>query len=163
MENFDLKKYLAEGKLLKEKNITLSSEEQEIVNDILETLQEGMFNKNNFMSYLKKGAITAAVIATILGSTQLDFSQKKDIIDTVKTEKTVDQDIKDIADAKFAISYYAMKKANIDKAAENDFDIQKATEEINRMIKDNETNNPELLKSFGKSYKSQIEKLVKIT
>lgn len=140
----------------------LSPEEQKIVNDILETLQEGMFDKGKFMSYLKKGLISVAVISALVGSTQLDFNQKKDIVNTVKTEKTVDQDIINVADARFAISHYQYYKAKVDKAAENDFDLQQVTKEINRMIKDNETNNTILLKSFGKGYKSQIEKLIKI-
>jgi hypothetical protein len=144
------------------KNEGLSPDEQKIVDDILETLQEGIFDKGKLVSYLKKGLITAAIIGSLLGSTQLDFNQKKDIVDTVKIEKTVDQDIKDIADASFAISYYRMYKTKIDKAAENDFELQQVTKEINRMVKDNETNNTILLKSFGKGYKSEIEKLIKI-
>jgi hypothetical protein len=144
------------------KNEGLSPDEQKIVDDILETLQEGIFDKGKLVSYLKKGLITAAIIGSLLGSTQLDFNQKKDIVDTVKIEKTVDQDIKDIADASFVISYYRMNKAKIDKAAENDFELQQITKEINRMVKDNETNNTILLKSFGKGYKSEIEKLIKI-
>jgi hypothetical protein len=144
------------------KNEGLSPDEQKIVDDILETLQEGIFDKGKLVSYLKKGLITAAIIGSLLGSTQLDFNQKKDIVDTVKIEKTVDQDIKDIADARLAIDYYRMYKAKVDKAAENDFELQQVTKEINRMVKDNETNNTTLLKSFGKGYKSEIEKLIKV-
>jgi hypothetical protein len=144
------------------KNEGLSPDEQKIVDDILETLQEGIFDKGKLISYLKKGLITAAIIGSLLASTQLDFNQKKDIVDTVKIEKTVDQDIKDIADASFAISYYRMYKTKIDKAAENDLELQLVTKEINRMVKDNETNNNILLKSFGRGYKSEIEKLIKI-
>jgi hypothetical protein len=144
------------------KNEGLSPDEQKIVDDILETLQEGIFDKGKLVSYLKKGLITAAIIGSLLGSTQLDFNQKKDIVDTVKIEKIVDQDIKDIADARLAIDYYRMYKAKVDKAAENDFELQQVTKEINRMVKDNETNNTTLLKSFGKDYKSEIEKLIKI-
>ena len=144
------------------KNETLTPEEQKVVNDILETLQEGIFDKGKLVSYLKKGLVTVAVIGALLGSTQLDFNQKKDIVDTVKIEKTVDQDIKDVADARLAIDYYNMYKAKVDKAAENDFELQQVTKEINRMVKDNETNNVTLLKSFGKNYKLEIEKLIKV-
>jgi len=144
------------------KNEGLSPDEQKIVDDILETLQEGIFDKGKLVSYLKKGLITAAIIGSLLASTQLDFNQKKDIVDTIKIEKTVDQDIKDVADARLAIDYYRMYKAKVDKAAENDFELQQVTKEINRMVKDNETNNTTLLKSFGKDYKSEIEKLIKI-
>jgi hypothetical protein len=141
---------------------TLSSEEQEIVDDILEGLNEGMFDKNKLISYLKKGAITAAVIGSLLASTQLNFNQKKDIVDTVKIEKTVDQDIKDIADARLAISYYQMNKAKVDKAAENDFDLQQVIKGINNITSQKAENNNDVLKSFGKNYKTQIEKLIKV-
>ena len=146
---------------MKEGNITLSPEEQKTVDDILETLQEGMFNKNNFMSYLKKGAITAAVIATILGSTQLDFSQKKDIIDTVKTEKVLDKEVESVADGAFAISFYNNHKDKIDKMAETDIGLASLTKEINRMIKGNESNNRKSIELLGKMYKSEIDKMIK--
>jgi hypothetical protein len=147
---------------LDENTPKLKPEEQEIVNDILEGLNEGMFDKNKLISYLKKGAITAAVIGSLLASTQLNFNQKKDIVDTVKIEKTVDQDIKDVADARLAISYYQMNKAKADKAAENDFDLQQVIKGINNITSQKAENNKDVLQSFGKNYKSQIEKLIKI-
>jgi hypothetical protein len=140
----------------------LTPDEQKIVDDILETLHEGMFDKSKFMSYLKKGAITAAIIGAIIGSAQLDINQKKDVVDTIKTEKTIDQDLKYIADARFAIDYYKMYKDKVDKAAENDFDLQQVIKGINNFISNKTENNELLLKSFGKNYKSQIDKLAKV-
>jgi hypothetical protein len=121
-----------------------------------------MFDKNKFTSYLKRGLITAAVIGSLLASTQLDFNQKKDIVDTVKIEKTADQDIKDVADARLAIDYYNMNKAKADKAAENDFDLQQVIKGINNITSQKAENNNDVLKSFGKNYKTQIEKLIKV-
>ena len=144
------------------KNEGLTPDEQEIVDDILETLQEGMFDKSKFMSYLKKGLITASIIGALLGSTQLNFDQKQDIVDAIKTEKTMDQDIQDIADARLAIDYYNMNKAKADKAAENDFDLQQVIKGINNITSQKAENNKDVLQSFGKNYKSQIEKLIKV-
>jgi hypothetical protein len=145
---------------LDESNLT--PDEQKIVDDILETLQEGMFDKSKFMSYLKKGAITAAIIGAIIGSAQLDINQKKDIVDTIKTEKTIDQDLTYIADARFAIDYYKMYKDKVDKAAENDFDLQQVIKGINNITSQKSENNKDVLKSFGKNYKPQIDKLAKV-
>ncbi len=140
----------------------LTPDEQKIVDDILETLHEGMFDKNKFMSYLKKGAITAAIIGSLLASTQLNFTQKKDIVDTIKTEKSVDQDLEDIADARLAIDYYNMYKDKVNKAAENDFDLQQVIKGINNITSQKAENNKDVLQSFGKNYKPQIEKLIKV-
>ena len=43
MDNFDLKKYLAENRLLKE-TTKLSPQEKEIFDDITSSLNEGMFD-----------------------------------------------------------------------------------------------------------------------
>jgi hypothetical protein len=145
-----------------DENTTLSPEEKKIVDDILETLNEGVFDKNKFKSYLKKGLISVAIIATILGSTQLDFNQKKEVVDAVKTEQAVDPSIEDVANARYAISYYQTFKDQVEKNAQGDAQLQFVVKEINRMINDKKTNDSEILKSFGKNYKTQIEKLTKI-
>jgi hypothetical protein len=148
---------------MNENTKTLSPEDQKIVDDILESLNEGMFDKNKLISYLKKGAITAAIIGSLLASTQLNSNQKKDIVDTIKQEQ-VDQDLGNIADARLAISRYEDKiyKPKIDKAAENDFDLQQVIKGINNITSQNSKDNEDVLKSFGKNYKSQIEKLLKV-
>jgi len=143
---------------------TLSPKDQEIVDAILgESLDEGMFDKNKLISSLKTGAAGVAVVLALLASPQLNSNQKKDIVDTVKQEQ-VDQNLGNIADARLAISRYEDKiyKSKIDKAAENDFDLQQVIKGINNITSQNSENNEDVLKSFGKNYKSQIEKLLKV-
>jgi hypothetical protein len=139
----------------------LTPEETRIADEILEIIQEGIFDKNKFLTYLKKGAITAGIIATILGSTQLDFSQKKDIIDTVKTEKVLDQEAENVADGAFAISYYKNNTDKINKMAEGDIKMSSLVRQIDDMVKSNDVNNRKSLELLGKMYKSEIDKMIK--
>ena len=79
--SFNLKKYLAEGKLFKEE---LSNQEQDIVDDIL-SVTEGV---NDILSkmkvYAKKGLLTLAVISSVLG--QLQAQNQNNIANQISTE-----------------------------------------------------------------------------
>jgi hypothetical protein len=92
MENFDLKKYLAEGKLLKEERKELSSQEQETVNDILGENYEDSLNEVDLGSVIEKikekakqGLLTAAVVGALLAAPSLK-AQQSDIKKVVSTE-----------------------------------------------------------------------------
>jgi hypothetical protein len=94
MENtFDLKKFLVENKLtnnsrLLSENKELTPEEQKVVDDILNSVNEGMFDDmlEKVKSYAKKGLITAAVLTTLLGAPNLTQAQRQDIKDIAQTE-----------------------------------------------------------------------------
>ena len=86
MEDFDLRKYLAENKLLKE-TVNLSPEEEEILKDIKGSLNEGMFDNvlEKVKKYARKGLMTAGLL---LALSNMGFSaeQQEKINDIVKTE-----------------------------------------------------------------------------
>ena len=85
---FNLTKYLAEGKLYE----NASSEEQDIVDDIL-SVTEGLNDIINKMkNYAKKGLLTAAIIASVVG--QLKAQGQTDLANQVEKQSTelVDQD-----------------------------------------------------------------------
>jgi hypothetical protein len=77
---------ISENQINEEEN--LSSEEQEIFDDIVNTLNEGMFNDviEKIKSYAKKGLITAAIIASLLASPTFTQAQKNQISDFARTE-----------------------------------------------------------------------------
>jgi len=83
MDNFDLRKYLAEGKLFEEE---LSNQEQDIVDDIL-SVTEGVNDILNKMKvYAKKGLLTLAVISSVLG--QLQAQNQNNVANQISTELT---------------------------------------------------------------------------
>ena len=92
MSNFDLKKYLAENKLLKENKTSppLKKGEVNVVDFILgdEDVNEANFDKirDKFNKALKKGAMTLGVLAAVLGSPNMAQAQKtqlkKDVTDS---------------------------------------------------------------------------------
>jgi hypothetical protein len=77
---------ISENQINEEEN--LSSEEQEIFDDIVNTLNEGMFNDviEKIKSYAKKGLITTAIIASLLASPTFTQAQKNQISDFARTE-----------------------------------------------------------------------------
>jgi len=93
MENFNLKKFLVENKLTYNSKLineeqALSADDQKIVNDILGSLEEGVFSGvlNKVKSYARKGLITATVLTALLGTPSLTQAQKRDIRDVAQTE-----------------------------------------------------------------------------
>ena len=77
---FDLTKYLAEGKLYE----NVSSKEQNIVDDIL-SVSEGLSDIiNKIKGYAKKGLLTVAIMASVVG--QLKAQGQNDLANQVSTE-----------------------------------------------------------------------------
>ena len=113
----------------------LSPEERKIADDILNTLDEGMFTNvlDKIKSYAKKGLITLAILATIFGSTQLTTSQKDDVRDVVKTEmSSQDEDAGYLTDAWVAYShYYGHNKSKVDELAKTDAAVANLVSDFN--------------------------------
>ena len=67
---------------------SLSPEEQDIANDILNTLNEGPFDSTleKIKAYTKKGLMTVALLSTLLASPGFSQDQKQSIQNVVKTE-----------------------------------------------------------------------------
>ena len=83
---------ITEGEYKKElKETSLSSEEEKIFNDIVNTLNEGMFDDviEKIKSYAKKGLMTVAIIASLLASPNFSEAQKQDIKQVAQTEMSV--------------------------------------------------------------------------
>jgi hypothetical protein len=66
----------------------LDSKEQDVVDDILGSLQEGMFDDvlEKVKNYAKKGLITASVLAALMAAPSLSSAQKSQISNIAKTE-----------------------------------------------------------------------------
>jgi hypothetical protein len=82
------------------KEVQLSSNEQDILDDIL-SLDEAIDFSNvmdKIKSYVKKGLITATILASLLNNSAFSQEQKDQIKDAVKTEKQVDNDVLSLKD-----------------------------------------------------------------
>ena len=82
------------------KEVQLSSKEQAIIDDIL-SLDEAIDFSNvmdKVKSYVKKGLITATIIASLLNNSAFSQEQKDQIKDIAKTEKQVDNDVLSLKD-----------------------------------------------------------------
>lgn len=105
MENtFDLRQFLSENRLLSDskqlnENKELTPGEQEIVDDILNSVNEGMFDDvlEKVKKYARRGVLTATMIATILGSPNFTQAQKQDIQNVTQIEMTSQQSSTDKA------------------------------------------------------------------
>lgn len=82
------------------KEVQLSSKEQAIIDDIL-SLDEAIDFSNvmdKVKSYVKKGLITATILASLLNNSAFSQEQKDQIKDIAKTEKQVDNDVLSLKD-----------------------------------------------------------------
>jgi hypothetical protein len=82
------------------KEVQLSSNEQAVIDDIL-SLDEAIDFLNvmdKVKSYVKKGLITATILASLLNNSAFSQEQKDQIKDAVKTEKQVDNDVLSLKD-----------------------------------------------------------------
>tara|TARA_R110000868_G_scaffold91897_1_gene254731 strand:+ start:1892 stop:2563 length:672 start_codon:yes stop_codon:yes gene_type:complete len=104
MENFNLKKFLVENKLTHNSRLqegtTLKPEEQKVVDDILGSLDEGMFDNvlDKVKAYGRKGMLTAAIVTALLATPNLTQAQKQDVKNVAATEMSSHQvDIQKLA------------------------------------------------------------------
>jgi hypothetical protein len=139
----------------------LSSQEQSIVNDIIGTLNEGMFSDmlDKVKNYAKKGLLTVAIVATLLGGTMLTTNQKQDVIDVVKTEMPASQntDLKYQTDAWSAYTTYKYNKEKIDQLAQQDPEVADLVSTLT--YRDFQKRSPNEQISIGKDYQNAINKI----
>jgi len=97
-----------------EEKINESPSEKEILDDILGSLEEGMFSNvlDKVKKYAKRGLITISILAALLGSTQLTTSQKDEVKDVVKTEMSTTQD--DMTVGLKLVSFYKTNQKEAD-------------------------------------------------
>jgi hypothetical protein len=82
------------------KEVQLSSNEQAVIDDIL-SLDEAIDFSNvmdKVKSYVKKGLITATILASLLNNSAFSQEQKDQIKDAVKTEKQTENDVLSLKD-----------------------------------------------------------------
>ena len=110
MDNFDLKKYLAENRLLKE-TTKLTPQEKEIFDDITSSLNEGMFDDvlEKVKKYARKGLMTVALLSALaapnLGFSQAQQQQLKDVAQTEMSTNEISR-MKKISVVTTALSKY---------------------------------------------------------
>jgi hypothetical protein len=107
----------------------LEGTELYVYNDIIKSLNEGDSWLDKLKSYAKKGAITIGILAALLSAANLSDSQKKDVVDVVKTETSAltpaeRQEIDDMFLAFEAYEIYKMHKSQIDDLAKSNKSIE---------------------------------------
>lgn len=108
---------LSENKNIKE--ASLNPEEQEIFDDIISTLNEGTFDSvlEKIKSYVKKGLMTTAILASLMASPNLSQAQKQDIRQIANTEMsastTKEDAIKTLNQALKSTNPYVKKGSNL--------------------------------------------------
>jgi hypothetical protein len=139
----------------------LSSQEQAIVDDIIGTLDEGMFSNvlDKIKNYAKKGLLTLAIVATLLGGTMLSTSQKQDVVDVVKTEMPASKnsDLKYMTNAWDAYTTYKYNKEKIDQLAQQDSEVADLVYDLT--YRDFQKRSPSEQISIGKDYQNAINKI----
>jgi len=105
--------------------IVLTPEEKATLQNLTESINEGMVDLSKVKDYAKKGLMTLGVIATLLGGANLTLQQKQDVVDTVKTEIPSEnqKDLQYMSDAAIAHSLYLTNKADVEKLAQTNSDI----------------------------------------
>ena len=108
--------------------VSLKPEEQEIFDDIVNTLNEGMFNDvlTKVKNYARKGVITVAIVASLLGGSMLTGDQKQDVVDAVRTEIPAEKnpELRYMSDAYSVYAKYNNNKEKIDSLAQKDKDVE---------------------------------------
>jgi hypothetical protein len=134
---------------------TLSPEDQKIVNDILgENLEEGAFNLDKLKSYAKNGLITLAIASAIFGGANLSNDQKKEAGVVIKTEKAVDQDVKDMSQAQLALSLYKSHKKDKDLGSKIDSGLVR---DLEYLITNKKENDVDQLAITGRTHRQDIQ------
>ena len=139
--------------------ISLNSEEKQVFDDIINTINEDEGFIEKIKNYAKKGLITISILAALLGGSQISQNQKDQVIDTVKTEMPANNDVDYMTSAFIANSAYNQHKAEIDKLAKEDAAVESLVNELKNF--DNLT--PEEQVNIGKYQKAGIEKIQSIT
>ena len=86
----DIKRLQQLAGILKEVESNLSDDEQVIVDDILNTLDEGVFENmiEKIKTYSEQGLITAAILTTLLAAPNFSDAQKSKIKQIAKVKTT---------------------------------------------------------------------------
>ena len=137
---------------------TLSPEDQKIVSDILgENIEEGAFNLDKLKSYAKNGLITLAIASAIFGGANLSNDQKKEAGMVIKTERAVDQDVKDMSQAQLALSLYKSHKKDKDLGSKIDSGLAKSLDDLIAKKQEGDTGQ---LTVIGKTQRQDIQDFV---
>ena len=113
-------------------NLSLNQDEQNILDDIITSLNEGDGWIEKVKKYAKKGLLTLAIIASLLGGNSLTSDQKEQVIDTVKKEVPQDEESKYLTDAWIAHSAYKSHKDKIDQLAKENVLIELLIKDLSK-------------------------------
>jgi len=104
---------------------SLSPEEKKVYDDIVNTLNESDDIIDIIKSYAKKGLITIGILAALLTGSQLSQNQKAQVIDTVETEMSADQDFQNylLASKAHDVAKSPVFKEEVAKLAEEDLGV----------------------------------------
>jgi DNA replication initiation complex subunit (GINS family) len=141
---------------------SLSPEEKKVYDDIVNTLNENNDNIIDIIkSYAKKGLITIGILTALLTGSQITQNQKDQVIDTVETEMSTDQDFQDylIGAKAYSVAQSPVFKEEVAKLAKEDFGVQELLKyelkNWNKLSRDEQIN-------VGKNHKDECQKLIDI-
>jgi hypothetical protein len=132
---------------------SLSSQEKNILNDLVNTLNEGEGWIEKFKSYAKKGLLTLGIISALLAGPMLSNSQKEEVKDVIKTELPSSQD--DLSSGQKLLNFY---KNNPNEVQQYKKDNPNSTlvSDIENLIANKQENDASQLKMLGLLHKDQV-------
>ena len=122
-----------------------------------ENIEEGAFNLDKLKSYAKNGLITLAIASAIFGGANLSNDQKKEAGMVIKTERAVDQDVKDMSQAQLALSLYKSHKKDKDLGSKIDSGLAKSLDDLIAKKQEGDTGQ---LTVIGKTQRQDIQNFV---
>ena len=139
-----------------EEKINESPSEEKILDDILGSLEEGMFSNvlDKVKKYAKGGLITISILATLLGSTQLTTSQKDEVKDVVKTEMSTTAD--DMTVGLKLVSFYKANQKEADSWGKQNLSSSLISD-IKNIVDNKLEKNKDMLEMLGNIHKGEAQ------
>ena len=141
--------------------ISLKPEEKSVLDDLVNTLNEGEGWLDKLKNYAKKGMITLGIISALLGGTALTVGQKQEVVDTVKTEMPAqNKELGYVTDAWTANSILNQHKDKVTKLAQDDVEVYGLVNDLTSQ--DFYKMSPDQHVLIGKNNQNAIKKIMDI-
>jgi hypothetical protein len=141
--------------------ISLKPEEKSVLDDLVNTLNEGEGWIDKLKNYAKKGMITLGIISALLGGTALTVGQKQEVVDTVKTEMPAqNKELGYVTDAWTANSILNQHKDKVTKLAQDDVEVYGLVNDLTSQ--DFYKMSPDQHVLIGKNNQNAIKKIMDI-
>jgi hypothetical protein len=150
---------ISESKTINLNEMSLNPDEQNILDDIISSLNEGDGWVDKIKKYAKKGVLTLAIIASLLGGNSLTSDQKEQVVDTVKKEAPQNKESNYLTDAWTAHNAYSLHKDKIDQLAKENVGIEMLVKDLSKF--DSMSTQEQII--LGKTNQDAIKQISTIT